>query len=366
MKLLCIILIVLPFSFLWSLENFKSASTCGECHEDIFQEWKISMHGNASVQNDPLFRGMFEWAVTDTEGKLRKKCIVCHSPMSTIFQSDNLEEDFNREGVTCQFCHSVKEIRAQHSANDMEIDLTTIYSEAPAEENSAHPVAHREFFSKSEFCLPCHAEMKNPDGIEVCSTGEEWRTYLEQTQKQCQDCHMESSNGHPSHLFAGTHNGDLLNNSVSLELLFDYDSNELSIVVTNTAAGHALPTGTPLRMVYLKVGAYDQDGNLLWENWKGNPIQEDKNALFMRILGDADGNGPVPPWRATQTLYDRRLLPNEPVTITYTVPAENFHDVEVSLFYRLAPEMILKKFNITEKRYTQPRLLVQKGMKIAR
>ena len=67
---------------------------------------------------------------------------------------------------------------------------------------------------------------------------------------------MESSNGHPSHLFAGTHNGDLLNNSVSLELLFDYDSNELSIVVTNTAAGHALPTGTPLRMVYLKVGAY--------------------------------------------------------------------------------------------------------------
>jgi len=324
------------------------------------------MHGNASVQNDPLFRGMFEWAVKDTEGKLKKKCIVCHSPMSTVFQSDDLEIDFNREGITCQFCHSVKEIRAQHSANDMEIDLTTVYSEAPAEGNSAHPVAHRDFFSKSEFCLPCHAEMKNPDGIEVCSTGEEWRTYLEQTQKQCQDCHMESSNGHPSHLFAGTHNGEILANSVSLELLFEDETKEISMVVTNTAAGHALPTGTPLRMVYLKVSAFDQAGNLLWENWKNNPIQEDKNALFMRILGDADGKGPVPPWRATQTLFDRRLLPNEPVTITYTVPVENLHDVEVSLFYRLAPEMILKTFNISNEQYTRSRLIVQKGMKIAR
>jgi len=286
--------------------------------------------------------------------------------MSTVFQSDNPDESFNQEGVTCQFCHSVKEIQAYHSANDMEIDLTTVYSEAPAEENSAHPVAHREFFSKSEFCLPCHAEMKNPAGIEVCSTGDEWRTYLEQTQKQCQDCHMESSNGHPSHLFAGTHNGELLTNSVSLELLFEDETKELSVVVTNTAAGHALPTGTPLRMVYLKVSALDQTGNLLWENWTDNPIQEDKNALFMRILGDADGNGPVPPWRATQTLYDRRLLPNEPVTVSYKIPEENLYIVEVSLFYRFAPEMILKKLNITEEHYTQPRLLVQKGMKIAR
>jgi hypothetical protein len=115
----------------------------------------------------------------------------------------------------------------------------------------------------------------------------------------------------------------------------------------------------------LKVTAYDSLGNVIWQNWNNNPIEEDRSALFMKIMGDEQGNAPVPPWRATQTVFEKRLMPAEPTVISYRLEEEAIYDIEANLYYRFAPPFILQKFEITDPHFTQARLIVQKGMKIS-
>lgn len=322
------------------------------------------MHAQATSLRDPLFNGMYQWGINDTKGKLKSKCIVCHSPMSTVFENISMEEPFNQDGVSCQFCHGTRHIDGYQSARNMQINLDTMYSYQPDLENPEHPVASREYFNNSELCLPCHAIMKNPKDLSVCTTGSEWQAFHAKTGKSCQDCHMPKLNGSPSHLFAGTHRNHLLVNSVEMDLGYDEKTKNIKVTLTNGGAGHAIPTGTPLRMVMVKVTAYDSLGNVVWQNWQKNPMEEDRQALFMKIMEDAQGNSPVPPWRATQTVFERRLLPGEPMVIQYKLEAYDTYDIEANLLYRFAPPNILEKFEISDPHFTQPRLIVQKGMKI--
>ncbi|MBN2364883.1 MAG: hypothetical protein JXL67_01870 [Calditrichaeota bacterium] len=356
--------LILAFIWVYAQDEFKPASACGECHQEIHLEWITSLHSMSTVQKDPLFRGMYNLAVEDTDGKLKEKCIVCHSPMATVFQNIDTGTRFNKDGVTCQFCHSVDSISGFRSAKDFVIDLKTVYSDSPDAETAPHPVAHRDFYTTSDFCLPCHAEMENTRGLDVCSTGEEWKTYFETHQETCQDCHMPEIGGVPSHMFPGSHRSGILENAVNMELAFDTTTSELKITLTNAGAGHAIPTGTPLRMVFLKVAVIDSAGKTLWQNWSENPIMEDKEGLFMKILGDSAGNGPVPPWKATQILFEKRLMPDEPVTVEYPVDHPNAYGVDVKLMFRYAPPPILKRLDITNPHYTQARVIVQKGMNL--
>jgi hypothetical protein len=85
----------------------------------------------------------------------------------------------------------------------------------------------------------------------------------------------------------------------------------------------------------------------------------------MKIMADAEGNGPVPPWRATQTIFEKRLMPGEPTSIFYELPDQDIYDIEVRLLYRFAPAMILEKLEISDPHFQQSRLMAQKGMKIS-
>jgi hypothetical protein len=206
--------------------------------------------------------------------------------------------------------------------------------------------------------------MKNPTELEVCSTGAEWRQYYEKTKKTCQDCHMPQIAGIRSHRFPGTHQNNFISNTIDIQMAFDYEDRDFKVTLINTGAGHALPTGTPLRMIYLKIIAFNKAGEVIWQNWRENPLNEDRSSLFMRILGNAEGLGPLPPWKATQTLYNRRLMPEQPVTIKYHIEHSELFDIEAQLFYRFAPPKIIEKLGITDPQFSQPKLIGQKGMKI--
>lgn len=362
LTVLTILLGILCPNLLLAQQGFHPAQFCADCHREIFDAWSQSRHGQSTVQKDPLFAAMYRWAVRDSRGKLKEKCIACHSPMSTVFDRSEPETPYNRDGVTCQFCHGAREITDFHSAEGIRIDLQTIFSDRPAPENEAHRNKHRDFFANGELCLPCHAEMKTPRDIQVCATGKEWETYHQTTGKTCLDCHMPSQNGIASHLFPGSFLGDLLKKAVDLRLKYSPKTGKLDITLTNRGAGHAVPTGTPLRMVILKVVALDSSGHVVWENWKENPLREDTAAVFMKILGDAQGNGPVPPWQATQILMDRKLMPGVPVKIRYTLPGENVRKIRAVLMYRFAPLPLLKKLNITDPAFTKPRIMVTKSL----
>jgi hypothetical protein len=360
-----ILILFISLSFLVAGEKFLSASYCGEYHNEIYKKWKLSMHENASTQKNSLFRGMYDWAIENTQGRLKQKCIICHSPMSNVFSSIDTTEIYNKEGITCQFCHSIKEIINTHSPKGMLTNLDTVYSFKPDTNNIVHNTAHREYFNNSEFCLPCHAEMKNPRQVSICQTGDEWKTYFEKYKKNCQDCHMFDIESSTSHLFAGTHRGNILKNSVDINLSYNKAEKDLLIVLTSTGVEHAIPTGTPLRMVILKVEGFDEKVSLIWQNWIKNPIEEDKSALFMKILSDNNGVGPLPPWKATQILYEKRLMPDNPVTISYRLNDSSLYDIEVNLYYHFAPASILQRFQITDPELTRPKLIAQKGILIS-
>ena len=355
---ICIILMFLA-NMLFAGSGFQPASTCGECHEEIYQQWSASMHGKSTIQKDPLYRGMYEWAIKDTDGKLQSRCLSCHAPLSLVLDSNDPEQSFNQDGVTCQFCHGIRNISDRHSLAGVDVDLTTVYSSQPETDIDAHPTAHRDFFTKSDVCLPCHAEMRGPNDIEVCATGSEWNAFAAENPKTCQDCHMRNESGETSHLFPGTHQGNLLQNSVEMEMQFDEQESLLTITMQSIHSGHALPTGTPLRLLTIKVVGLNDQGETIWENWATNPMKEDKSALFMKILADSGGNGPVPPWQAQQIIYDRRLMPGTSDEITYRIDNDGIHKIAATLHYHFAPKPILKKFNITDEHFTKPRIVAR-------
>ncbi len=355
-----IIFLLLISTPLYPGEQFKAAQSCRKCHLQIYKQWILSMHANSTIERDSLYAGMYSWALSDSKGKLREKCLTCHAPMSAVFHSTDTAAPFNQDGVTCQFCHGADEIKGSHSAMDFSIDLDTIYTKPGPIQKAPHSLKPRDFFTEGRFCLPCHAVMTNPANLQVCATGPEWSAYYEKTRKTCQDCHMPELKGKASHQFPGTHVGDLLAGAVEMDMSYQPKDHQIVFTLNNSGAGHALPTGTPLRMVMLKVTGYGDDGSVIWENWKENPVTEDRTALFMKILGDSTGSGPVPPWKAIRILFDRRLMPGEPVTVTYSLNDDKIITIEAKLLYRFAPPPILKKFAIRNSQLNQPSLIARR------
>lgn len=157
-----------------------------------------------------------------------------------------------------------------------------------------------------------------------------------------------------SHKFYGGYNPEILKNCASLELKVEGDTTQLKVAVyvTNKTVGHALPTGSPMRSVYLSLKAIDSDGNVMWENYKRNPLLEDSDAVFMRLLQNDDGTAPVPPWQATSIKFDQRLKPDETRVLSYTIPATNVASIVATLNYRLAPPALLKKLDLDREPYS--------------
>jgi hypothetical protein len=148
-----------------------------------------------------------------------------------------------------------------------------------------------------------------------------------------------------THTFSGPHNEEFLKNSIKIS--GNVYGNELEIRINNSKTPHSYPTGTPLRMVILKVIGYNRDGKIVYQNWQKNPVEEDKQAVFARMFVDVNGNMPSPPWRAVKIGHESRLKPGETRNISYVLP-ENVSKVIAKLFFQLAPIPILNKLKIDD------------------
>jgi hypothetical protein len=97
------------------------------------------------------------------------------------------------------------------------------------------------------------------------------------------------------------------------------------ISLTNSGVGHSIPTVTPLRMTYLKVTGMDSSGKTIWQNWKDNPIIEDRPGMFMRHR-DKQENAPLPHWKESKIIYDRWLLPGKLISKRYLFPEGDLYE----------------------------------------
>jgi len=274
-----------------------SAESCGVCHQNHYEEWKLSTHSQA-------------WTDMQFQAELEKEsspylCINCHIPLQNqqeyivdglidgdIYkpsQTKNTDWDkaLQMEGITCVACH----------LRDNKIVGPTGTSLAPHA-----TVKNPEFLSES-LCISCHnaVAVVTPQLACTFETGDEWKAGPYAETKNCIACHMEEVErsivqGYPerkSHFHSFPGSGipkvDTLNSTMLKGLDIQagafnarYSINEeiaFHLTLKNENAGHNVPTGDPERFILVNFSVVDNTGNEVWakterigEKWQWYPI----------------------------------------------------------------------------------------------
>ncbi|MGQ3683683.1 MAG: multiheme c-type cytochrome [Candidatus Loosdrechtia sp.] len=134
----------------------SKSERCGDCHRDIYYEWKNSPHAQ-SFKNTAFKEETNNYQFTF--------CLGCHVP-ETIFVDARIEPRMvnMEEGVNCISCH----------LNDCKLS-------GPTPARGPHPVSENNpFYRTSELCGKCHVD-----------TFRVWQeSDTSEERKTCQDCHM--------------------------------------------------------------------------------------------------------------------------------------------------------------------------------
>ncbi|MCF7984645.1 MAG: cytochrome c family protein [Thiohalocapsa sp.] len=397
-----------------------SSEVCASCHNDIFKQWKQSMHANSTALKDPI-HGTFYQQVAGSpteEGVLHKAsgkypvCLQCHAPNAAKDNTTKLDAHVAySEGVNCVACHTLKSykgiqgedgkmrlglkayeiadtIQGPQGVNDGLSKLAAAGDDlfggagvggADSQKPNPHLGEPVEFEGKeipalpmesnprlmktSDSCMGCHDQRDNPQGVPLCQTGNEYRD--SDSQVNCQSCHMPIANGIADHSMGGGHDPAMLKRAVLFDVdsVADGDTLKTTVYLRNQLP-HSMPTGAPFRNIYVKLTAYDEGGNAIWQNAEGHPSKDDPQAYLSYALTDDEGM-PAPPPTATKPGDDTRLKPHEERTLEYAIPAEGVALVRGELYYNLLWPGLVKKFSHLPTELTDPVLVAEAERAIA-
>ena len=358
-----------------------SPEACKQCHEEIYNQWKGSMHANSSALKDPIHGAFYRNVVGDPTQEGVKKggkypvCLKCHAPVAAIDKKTKLDAaEAYANGISCVTCHTFTAFKGNDSADGKPLYGTDAYEidnqglhgpsgnsyttgRTPEGAKWPTPIHHpipltgnrAALFKSNDACMGCHEKRSNPHGTPLCRTGQEYRST--DNFIACQACHMaivtvpKLDKGQvvpgefvtiADHSMAGGHDAKMITRGLALEMTTEKtgDTIKATVMVRNRLP-HAYPTGAPFRNFFLKLAAYDKDGKELWKNYQVHPIKDDPKAAFWYTLGDEAGKPTMPP-KATQVLADSRLAPNESRTLEYEIPlAEGMAIVRAEALYDL-------------------------------
>lgn len=331
-------------------QGFTSSKVCGQCHVSIFEGWKGSMHANAVT--DPIFYPIFLETSRETSGKSDSLCLSCHAPTTRVTKDWQMKEPLTQEGVTCDFCHSIRNVNLSARDPFEVIPGKTKWGPLKNVSSPAHQASYAEVYEKAELCATCH-EFKNDRGAPVLETYSEW-TKSPQSKEgmSCQTCHMPKISGlvvppkvkptneiyiH-SHEAAGGHSIDQVRKAVTIKIVEAKRSGEKMTAVVrleNIGSGHKVPTGLPTRKLVLRFQAssggvpffaQERIYQKVLVNEKGEIITKDAD-LFLR---------------AAKVKEDNRLEPRKPQTEYFTllVPEGKPVEVEATVYYLYQPRLI--------------------------
>lgn len=352
-----------------------SAEVCGTCHKEIYAEWKGSMHAQSSALNDPIHGAFYRKVIGDpTQEGVTKNgkypvCLRCHAPNAAIQKKTKLDASpaFN-EGVNCVFCHTITKYKGVEKPDGKlrlgqaayEVSTTSLQSSSgknystaqkPADATSTTPDFHpfpmegksSALHKSSEVCMGCHDRRNNFHGVPLCATGTEIAD--SKSFAACQSCHMATVNGHADHSMAGGHDGNMVRRAVIMDMeTTKKDGNYMTKITMVNKLPHKFPTGAPFRNAYLKVTAYDDKGNPLWQNFKEHPMKDDPKAMLIYKLGDGEGKPAMPP-KAKEVLADTRLEPNKERVLEYKIPANKVKVIRAELLYNLLLPKLVKQLD---------------------
>ena len=392
-----------------------SAEVCKTCHADIYKQWKGSMHANSTALSDPIHATFYKKVVGDPtkEGVLHKAsgkypiCLQCHAPNAAMDKTTKLDaHPVYGEGVNCVACHMLKTYKGIQgpdgklqlglkayevsdklqgpngfnrgveelvAANDMfggamaadqkpnphlGEPVTVDGQEIPALPMEANPRQQK----TSNSCMGCHDQRNNPHGVPLCQTGNEYA--MANSNVNCLACHMPIANGVADHTMGGGHDKAMLKRSVVFDIDVENMGDKLrAAVLMKNQQPHSLPTGAPFRNIYMKLAAYNANGEVVWENAQGHPGETDPQAYLVYTLTDEEGK-PAPPPTAKKLGSDTRLKPHEERTLFYDIPADGVVLVRGELYYNLLWPGLVKQFSHLPEDLTAPVLIADAEEKI--
>jgi nitrate/TMAO reductase-like tetraheme cytochrome c subunit len=251
-------------------DALNPSARCGSCHVEIYTMWRRSMHSLAV--SDPIFEASFMRAYWETAGEAAPFCLRCHAPAAILSGDLELREAVSREGVTCDFCHSIDAVDLERKDRPFQVVLDGAKRGPLADaESPVHGVVQSKLHESAELCAGCH-EYTNEAGVPILSTYTEWKASPQAAEgKSCQHCHMPLEPGEtvrPSvrqtergminlHNISGMHSSEQVRRAATAKLLSitrdNWNRAVVRVEVANVGSGHSIPTGLPTRKLRLEV-----------------------------------------------------------------------------------------------------------------
>jgi hypothetical protein len=357
----------------YALALFDKVENCGDCHASIiYDQWR--KNGHAQAATNPRFMDIYNG--TDAEGNpgvqpgfrldyphSMGNCSNCHAPAAAVKNVIGVDmnklEGVEKLGVSCDFCHKVKDVHLQ--------DNTSVQTGVMHMELLRPPKGHQMFFgpyddvpdpdayspviSESIFCAPCH--QGGFWGVPIYESYSEWLAspYAEKG-ITCQNCHMPPDSvttnfapGRgglerdpltiPTHFQFGSRDSAFLASTVEMHTqaeLLD-DTLHVDVEIKNVGAGHHMPTDQPMRNLILLVRAINSNGDELkyvgnnrvpYWGGRGDPSEGNYEGLsgkgFAKILYESNPQyvsspraelqeriSPAPQWRIVDIKEDNRI-----------------------------------------------------------
>ena len=302
--------------------DFETPQSCGQCHKEIYTEWKQTMMAQAYTHHWDEIE-YFKLAVPHSERdeffkEAVEGCNGCHTPIAYFVGDRNPKPPSSgtraNESVSCEVCHTISGFQGKEPFNFNYILNPGRVKYGPREgvKSPYHDTVKSDFIQKPEFCATCHNE-KNPFGTWVKTTYFEWKKgpYSKEGVR-CQDCHMWKGRGIPAvmskevadmrhHSFPGGHVMAKIRGAIELKVYSDRpeyepgDEAKITVLLYNAKAGHKLPTGSVEdRQLWVEVHAIDSSGKRYIlpvdrKGFKGEEYTITSNELAYQDLGEMLG-----------------------------------------------------------------------------
>src|SRR5437016_896906 len=206
---------------------FMDSARCGECHKDIYEQWKSSAHHFASFNNQ-FYRKSIEYMQSVIGTKPSKWCAGCHD--HAVFFNGRFEKPIKDQidtpeahaGLACTSCHSIVNVTGSMGNGGFLIEYPALH-ELVSSKNKyiqaidyfmtyLNPAPHKKTFMKpfmrldsAEFCASCHKVhldvpvnnyrwfrgFNDYDNWQASGFGEGARSFYYPPKSQaCLECHM--------------------------------------------------------------------------------------------------------------------------------------------------------------------------------
>lgn len=251
----------------------ESAERCQSCHSEIYKNWRNSAHSRSTT--NPAFLSALKEIMFRGKKNDVKFCLSCHTPI-TLFNKDiNLKEKITLEGVTCDFCHSIRGL-TEREQKIIPVLEPGWFKYGPQKKFSpAHGIRASRIFKESSLCEMCH-ELYSKKNIKIITTFSEWKSSGDK--RACQGCHRHGRN-----IFLISEKGKSSDHSVftlKLEKTLENSEEKIYLHIKNNLP-HSYPTGFPDKALRVDIKVTQQNRVILKKRLEYFKVFADENNMVI-------------------------------------------------------------------------------------